>query len=292
MSVVASTVTATVLVYAQTESRSVKKQDFAMRMGRHLQYNRGEMRALFLTLVCSALLVAQPAKTGAASKAGAKTAPAPAARNLLNPAALRATAPAEYKVKFTTTKGDVVVEVHRDWSPNGADRFYNMVRAGYFDGVRFFRAVKGFMVQFGISPRVDVNRAWLNAKIKDDPAKPGISNLRGYVSFASAGPNTRTTQVFINLVDNQRLDPMGFTPFGKVVEGMENIDNFYTGYGEATTNDQGNILNGGEAYLAKKWPMTDKILTARVEPGAAPATPAPKPAPAKRPAAKAAPAKK
>jgi peptidyl-prolyl cis-trans isomerase A (cyclophilin A) len=261
-----------------------------MRMGRNLQYNRGEMRALFLTLACAALVLAQPgAKTHTATKTGTKAGAAPASRNLLNPAALRATAPAEYKVKFTTTKGDFVVEVHRDWAPNGADRFYNMVRAGYFDGVRFFRAVQGFMVQFGISPRVDVNRAWLNAKIKDDPAKPGISNLRGYVSFASAGPNTRTTQVFINLVDNQRLDPMGFTPFGKVVEGMETVDKFYTGYGEATTNDQGNILNGGEAYLAKKWPNTDKILTARVEPGAEPA----KPAAAKRPATKAAtPAKK
>jgi len=187
-----------------------------------------------------------------------------ASAEILTPAALRAPAPPEYNVRFTTSKGDFVIEVHRDWAPNGADRFYNLARAGYFDGVRFFRAVKGFMVQFGISPRVDVNHAWLNANISDDKAKPGISNKRGFVSFASAGPNTRTTQVFINLADNSRFDSMGFTPFGEV-EGMETVDKFYMDYGEAPTNDQPNILNGGEAYTAKRWPNTDKILTARIE---------------------------
>jgi peptidyl-prolyl cis-trans isomerase A (cyclophilin A) len=134
------------------------------------------------------------------------------------------------------------------------------------------------MVQFGISPRVDVNRAWLNANIKDDRANPNVHNKRGFVSFASAGPNTRTTQVFINLVDNSRLDPMGFTAFGEVVEGMDTVDNFFMDYGEATTNDQEAILNGGESYMAKKWPKTDKILTARIE-GAPAAAPAAKKAP-------------
>jgi peptidyl-prolyl cis-trans isomerase A (cyclophilin A) len=231
------------------------------------------MKALLLAALCAAGMFAQTSSKAASSKTGAAKGGASTNPKLLTPAALKAPAPPEYKVKFTTSKGDFVVDVHRDWSPNGADRFYNLVRANYFDGVRFFRAVKGFMVQFGISPRVDVNRAWLNANIKDDKAKAGVSNKRGFVSFASAGPNTRTTQVFINLVDNSRLDPMGFTPFGEIVEGMETVDKFFMDYGEATTNDQENILNGGEAYLAKKWPNTDKILTARIEgaPAAAPA---------------------
>jgi peptidyl-prolyl cis-trans isomerase A (cyclophilin A) len=231
------------------------------------------MKALIFAALCPVLALGQTATKTGAAKGGASSNP-----KLLTPAALKAPAPPEYKVKFTTTKGDLVIDVHRDWSPNGADRFYNLVRANYFDGVRFFRAVKGFMVQFGISPRVDVNRAWLNANIKDDKANPNVHNKRGFVSFASAGPNTRTTQVFINLVDNSRLDPMGFTAFGEVVEGMDTVDNLYMDYGEATTNDQENILNGGESYMAKKWPKTDKILTARIE-GAPAATPAAKKAP-------------
>jgi peptidyl-prolyl cis-trans isomerase A (cyclophilin A) len=232
------------------------------------------MKAIFLAALCSVLAAGQTATKSGAAKGGA----ASSNPKLLTPAALKAPAPLEYKVKFTTTKGDLIIDVHRDWSPNGADRFYNLVRANYFDNVRFFRAVKGFMVQFGISPRVDVNRAWLNANIKDDKANPNVHNKRGFVSFASAGPNTRTTQVFINLVDNSRLDPMGFTPFGEVVEGMETVDTLYMDYGEATTNDQENILNGGEAYMAKKWPKTDKIMTARIE-GAPAAAPAAKKAP-------------
>jgi peptidyl-prolyl cis-trans isomerase A (cyclophilin A) len=248
------------------------------------------MRAFIFTVLCTSLAFAQTApKTGAPKAGGSKTGAAKSGAStnpkLLTPAALRAPAPPEFKVKFTTTKGDFVMDIHRDWAPNGADRLYNLVRAGYFDNVRFFRAVKGFMVQFGISPRVDVNRAWLNANIKDDKAKPGIGNKRGFVSFASAGPNSRTTQVFINLVDNSRLDPMGFTPFAEVVEGMDTIDKFYMDYGEATTSDQENILNGGEAYLAKKWPNTDKIMTARVEGTPAAPAPAKKAAPAAKKAA-------
>ncbi len=228
----------------------------------------------------------------AASKTGAAKSVATTNPKLLTPAALKAPAPPEFKVKFTTTKGDFVLDVHRDWSPNGADRFYNLVRVGYFDNVRFFRAVKDFMVQFGLSGRIDVNRAWLSANIKDDPAKAGIGNKRGFISFAAAGPNTRTTQVFINLVDNSRLDPMGFTPFGEVVDGMDTIDKFYMDYGDAPSSDQTNIMNGGEAYVAKRWPNTDKIVTARL--AGAPAAPAPvkkaapavkKPAPAVKKAA-------
>src|SRR5437763_12423691 len=161
------------------------------------------MKTIILSCLFTLTLLAQaPANT---NKYPAKRPATPAAptgasnARLMNPAALKAVAPAEYKVKFTTTKGDFVLEVHRDWAPLGADRFYNLVRNGYFDNARFFRAVKGFMVQFGISGRPDVNRAWVNANLKDDPVKE--SNKRGYISFASAGPNTRTTQVFINLVD-------------------------------------------------------------------------------------------
>jgi len=243
------------------------------------------MRSFLFLAICATVALAQtPAKTGtthtgasakgATAKTGTASKPAAAgSAKLLTPSALKAIAPAEYKVKFTTTKGDFVLEVHRDWAPLGADRFYNLVRNGYFDNARFFRAVKGFMVQFGISGRPDVNRAWLNANLKDDPVKE--SNKRGYISFASAGPNTRTTQVFINLVDNGRLDSMGFSPFGQVVEGMETIDKLYTEYGESAGMDQEGIMNGGEAYLAKKWPNTDKILTARVEGGTAPPATAP-----------------
>jgi peptidyl-prolyl cis-trans isomerase A (cyclophilin A) len=243
------------------------------------------MRILFTAIVCAAFAFAQtPAKTGApksgaaktgASKSGTKTGAAGASR-LLTPKALKATAPAEYKVKFETTKGSFVVDVHRDWAPIAADRFYNMVRNNYFDGVRFFRAVKGFMVQFGIHPRPDVNKAWMNANIMDEPTKHG--NTRGTLTFARTGaPNSRSTQLFINTANNAFLDNQGFAAFGEVVEGMDVVDQFYTGYGEATTNDQGTIMEKGEPYLAQKWPLTDKIVTARIESApAAPAAAAPK----------------
>src|SRR5262245_21197541 len=159
------------------------------------------------------------AKTGApAAKTGAPAAPRP--NPLLNPAALRARCPDLLRVKFTTTKGDFVVEVQRDWAPIGADRFYNLVRNRFFNNVAFFRYVPGFIVQFGMDPEPAVGKVLQNANIKDDPVTHG--NKKGTLVFATAGPNTRTTQFFVNLADNSRgLDAQGFAAFGEVTEGME-----------------------------------------------------------------------
>jgi peptidyl-prolyl cis-trans isomerase A (cyclophilin A) len=173
-------------------------------------------------------------------------------------------APATFRAKFTTTKGDFVVEVRRAWAPLGADRFYNLVKNHFFDGAAFFRVLPGFVAQFGLNPRPEVSRVWATAAIKDDPVTQ--SNLTGYLTFATAGPNTRTTQLFINLADNQNLDGMGFAPFGKVVEGMDVVQHFYSGYGEGAPNgrgpDQGRITNEGKAYLDKNFPRLDSINTA------------------------------
>jgi peptidyl-prolyl cis-trans isomerase A (cyclophilin A) len=176
-------------------------------------------------------------------------------------------APDVYKVKFATTKGDFVVEVHRDWAPTGADRFYNLVKLGYYDGNKFFRAVEGFMVQFGISGEPSVNGAWHQAAITDDPSKK--SNKRGFITFATSGPHSRTTQVFINYNDaNARLDKMGFAPFGQVVSGMNVVDSLYKGYGEGAPQgrgpDQGRIQSEGNKYLEKNFPQLDAIKEAKV----------------------------
>ncbi len=176
-------------------------------------------------------------------------------------------APETFKAKFSTTKGDFVIEVTRAWAPNGADRFYNLVKLGYFDGVRFYRAIEGFMVQFGIHPDPSANGAWSRAAIPDDPVVK--SNTRGFVTFAMAGPNTRSEQVFINYVDrNKRLDSMGFAPFGQVVEGMSVVDALYKGYGEMAPKGKGpdpsRASREGEAYLAKEFPQLDQIKTARL----------------------------
>ncbi len=172
-------------------------------------------------------------------------------------------------MKFVTTKGDFVVEATRAWSPNGADRFYNLVKLGFYDGVRFYRAVDGFMVQFGIHPDPSVNGAWYKANIPDDPVVK--TNTRGYVTFAMAGPGTRTTQIFINYADkNARLDGMGFAPFAQVVDGMKVVDSLYKGYGETAPHGKGpdasRASREGEAYLAKEFPELDKIKEARLAP--------------------------
>jgi peptidyl-prolyl cis-trans isomerase A (cyclophilin A) len=177
-------------------------------------------------------------------------------------------APALYKVKLTTTKGEVVIEVHRDWAPLGADRFYNLIKAGFYDKAKFFRAIPGFMVQFGINGDPAVSRAWKDQRISDDPVVK--SNTRGYITFATAGRNTRTTQVFINLVDNQRLDGSGFSPFGQVVSGMEVVDSFYTGYGEGAPNGMGpqqaRIESEGNSYLDRDFPRLDAIQSGTIVP--------------------------
>jgi peptidyl-prolyl cis-trans isomerase A (cyclophilin A) len=188
------------------------------------------------------------------------------AGNLADPAALNAKAPAVYQAKFDTSKGPFVIEVHRDWAPQGADRFYNLVKNGFFDNARFFRVIEGFMVQFGINGDPKIAAVWRDADIKDDPVKQ--SNERGTITFATAGPNTRTTQVFINFADNAPLDGQGFSPFGKVVSGMEVVDSLYGGYGEGAPNgngpDQGRIQSQGNAYLEQDFPKLDFIKTATI----------------------------
>ena len=156
---------------------------------------------------------------------------------LLNPSALTEKAPETFGVRFKTSKGDFVVEVTRAWSPNGADRFYNLVRNGFYDDCRFFRVLPNFMAQFGINGDPAVSKAWMSARITDDPVVQ--SNKRGFVSYAMAGPNTRTTQLFINFADrNAGLDGQGFSPFGKVTVGMDVVDKLYNGYGEGAPQGQ------------------------------------------------------
>jgi peptidyl-prolyl cis-trans isomerase A (cyclophilin A) len=173
-------------------------------------------------------------------------------------------APEVFKVKMDTSKGPVIIEVHREWAPIGADRFYNLVQAGFYDDVRFFRVLDDFMAQFGLNGNPAVTAIWRRQQLQDDPVKQ--SNRRGYISFATAGPNTRTTQVFINFVDNSGLDKQGFAPFGEVVEGMNVVDKLHSGYGRNNVPDQGRITTEGNAYLTKTYPRLDYIKTARIEP--------------------------
>ena len=190
----------------------------------------------------------------------AAPAPPPA---LLKPSALHAKAAATYGVKFTTTAGTFVVTVHRSWAPRGADRFYNLVRARFYDGNEFFRVVKGFVVQFGISGFPSVSTAWQNANLKDDPVK--ASNTVGTITYADGGPNTRTTQVFINLGNNAaNLDAQGFAPFGKVTAGMTVVNKLYGGYDDRPTSLQGAIESQGNAFLKKRFPKLDSVLRARI----------------------------
>jgi peptidyl-prolyl cis-trans isomerase A (cyclophilin A) len=181
-------------------------------------------------------------------------------------AKMNQTAPAKYKAKFETSKGDFVIEVTRDWAPLGADRFYNLVQNGFYDDVRFFRVISGFMAQFGINGDPKLSATWREQRIKDDPVKG--SNTRGMVTYAMAGPNTRTSQIFINLVDNVRLDGMGFAPFGKVVEGMDVVDKLHSGYGEGAPRgagpDQGRVQAEGNAYLNKEFPNLDYVKKATI----------------------------
>jgi peptidyl-prolyl cis-trans isomerase A (cyclophilin A) len=176
---------------------------------------------------------------------------------------LKEQAPAVFKANFETSAGDFVIEVHRDWAPNGADRFYNLVKSGYFDGVKFFRVIPGFMVQFGMHGDPAVQSAWTSARIQDDPVKE--SNKRGTITFAKPNaPNARTTQLFINFADNANLDKDGFAPFGKVVTGMNVVDKINAKYGATPGNDQANIAMGGNAYLDKTYPGLDAIKKATI----------------------------
>ena len=170
------------------------------------------------------------------------------------------TAPATFRVNFDTSRGPVVIEVTRADAPIGADRFYNLVKTKYFDGARFFRVIPGFMAQFGLAADPAVSKTW-DVPINDDPVK--ASNVRGTLTFAATGaPNSRSTQLFINFGDNSRLDSQRFAPFGKVVSGMEFVDQIYSGYGE--NPDQGRIEAEGNTYLEKEFPSLDYIKTARI----------------------------
>lgn len=203
----------------------------------------------------------------AALCAGAATVSAQTA-SLKKPASLTETAPATYKVKFDTSAGVFVIEVTRAWAPLGADRFYNLVKNGYYNECRFFRVIQGFMVQFGINGDPAVAKVWQGSTLGVDPVTQ--SNKRGTITYAMGGtPDTRTTQVFINFGDNVRLDTMGFAPFGQVVTGMDVVEKIFPGYGEGAPRgmgpNQGRIQTEGNAYLTTEFPKLDYIKTATIE---------------------------
>ena len=182
--------------------------------------------------------------------------------------AWREEAPDSFRARFETSKGTFIIEVHRAWAPIGADRFYNLLRHGFYDDQRFSRVVPGFIAQWGLSGDPEVTRAWRGQTIPDDPVVE--SNTKGTIAYAMTGPNTRLTQVYISLVDNSRLDEQGFAPFGRVVEGMEVVDSLYDGYGEEAgggmrAGNQGPLEEGGTAYLLANYPELDYINRAFVE---------------------------
>jgi peptidyl-prolyl cis-trans isomerase A (cyclophilin A) len=225
-----------------------------------------------MLLCCVASSLSAAAQSAPPSKAPAKASAATFESALLDPASLREKAPDTFDVKVTTTAGDFVIRVTRAWAPRGADRFYNLTRHHFFDGGSFFRVLPGFVVQFGLSPYPEVSKVWNQATIKDDPVTQ--SNHKGYVTFATAGPNTRTTQLFINIGNNEGLDRMGFAAFGMVSSGMEVVEKLYSGYGEGAPQGQGPsqdlIQSRGRAYLDQGFPKLDSIKTAVVAPAAAP----------------------
>jgi peptidyl-prolyl cis-trans isomerase A (cyclophilin A) len=200
------------------------------------------LRRLLLTIASALALMALPGSTFAQSP------------SLGNPAALNEKAPDVFKARFDTSKGAFVLEIHRAWSPNGADRFYNLVKHGFYDKVRFFRVMSGFMVQFGLNGDPNISAKWRTARIPDDPVKQ--SNRRGYITYAMAGPNTRTSQVFINFADNAALDRQGFSPFGRVVSGMDVVDKLHADYGR--------IQMEGNAYLTKEFGRLDYVKKATI----------------------------
>jgi peptidyl-prolyl cis-trans isomerase A (cyclophilin A) len=182
---------------------------------------------------------------------------------LLVVAPAQAKAPAKYTVKFTTTKGSFDVAVQRAWAPRGADRFYDLVRARYFDGDRLFRVLPGFVVQWGFNPKPSVSQKWLNATIKDDPVKQ--TNAPGTITFANTGqPGSRAAQVFVNLGNNKQLDSLMFAPFGKVTRGMNVLRKLYSAYGEQASSAQQQMAEQGEPFIKKSFPKLDVILRARI----------------------------
>jgi len=198
------------------------------------------------------------ASQGTTTKQGSDTKIHPA---ILDPAQANEKAPDKFQAKFVTTKGDFVVEVTREWAPNGADRFCNLVKIGYFKDIAIFRAIKGFMFQFGIHGDPTVIVKWKDANIKDDPRNDSVSNQKGFLTFAHAGRNSRSAQMFINLGDNKMLDtqPVQFPPIGRIVSGAEVIDAINTEYGENARDVQQNFQAQGNAYILKRYPNIDMI---------------------------------
>jgi len=206
---------------------------------------------------------------GCGSDEPAAQAPRQVVSPLLTPKRLTETAPASFRVRLETSEGDVVIQVTRAWAPLGADRFYNLVKNGFYDDTRVYRVLDGFMAQFGMNGDPRVNIAWRNAIIVDDPVTQ--SNTRGRVAFAKGGPNSRTTELFISYRDNSTLDERGFAPLGEVVEGMDVVDRFYSGYGDGPPRGEGpyqaQVQAQGNAYLDASFPDLTKILSAKVEVG-------------------------
>jgi peptidyl-prolyl cis-trans isomerase A (cyclophilin A) len=217
-------------------------------------------------LVLLALLV--PALAACGGGGGSSSGPPDA---LLHPDKLTKKAPQLFDINFHTTKGDFVISVHRTWAPQGADRLYNLAKNHFFDGQKFFRVVPNFVTQFGISPYPDVSKAWSQATIPDDTIT--VHNTKGAVSFAAAGPNTRTTQIFINLNNNPQLDVDQFAPVGNVSSGMDVVESLYSGYKDNPTPHQPEMQNQGNAWLEKHYPKLDSIKTAVVENEENPALP-------------------
>jgi peptidyl-prolyl cis-trans isomerase A (cyclophilin A) len=209
-------------------------------------------------------LIALPLIAGCKDKTPPPTPPSGAAVPAPLPTPADAASPGSFRVKFATTKGDFTVEVTRAWAPKGADRFYRLVSEGYFKDVRFFRVLPGFMAQFGMSGNPALNAKLDSLRIPDDPVTQ--SNKRGMLTFATSGPNTRSNQFFINYGDNVSLDPQGFSPFGKVLEGMKAVDALYSGYGEGAPNGMGpsqdSIAIKGNEYLQRAFPKLDYIKSA------------------------------
>jgi cyclophilin family peptidyl-prolyl cis-trans isomerase len=182
--------------------------------------------------------------------------------------ALAASAPDTFRVRLDTSKGPIVIEVHRDWAPLGADRFRELVDARYFDDSRFFRVVPGFIAQFGIPGDPAITQVWKDRRMPDDSAR--ASNVRGMIAYAMTGPNTRTTQLFVSLVDNSRLDAQGFAPIGRVVSGMDVVDRIYGGYGESAgggmrAGKQARMMEEGNAHLDRDYPRLDRLIRAVVK---------------------------
>jgi peptidyl-prolyl cis-trans isomerase A (cyclophilin A) len=226
------------------------------REGQTMTYRSPVSMILIATFVATATFaVAEQAGKVDLSKAALK-----------DPSRLKDKAPDVFKAAFDTSAGAFVIEAHRDWAPNGADRFYNLVKHGYYDDCRFFRVIPNFMVQFGINGDPALNKVWSLARIPDDPVKE--SNKRGYVTFAMGGPNTRTTQVFINFRDNgtagSMLDRQGFSPFGQVVSGMDVVDKLYSEYQEGAQQQSPRIQAEGNAFLTKQFPKLDYIKKAKI----------------------------